>query len=179
MNMKIKEVIVVEGHHDTCTLKQYFDVDTIETNGSAINKETIEYIKKVNERRGIIIFTDPDYPGERIRNIINQAIPNCKNAFLEKSKALGNHKVGIEHANKEDLEEALRASVTYNDALESDLTMMSLYELGIVGANNSQEIRDKICKKYHLGKCNGKTMLNRLRFIGLQQEDIKKVLEDE
>ena len=35
MNMKIKEVIVVEGHHDTCTLKQYFDVDTIETNGSA------------------------------------------------------------------------------------------------------------------------------------------------
>ena len=63
--MKIKEVIVVEGHHDTATLKQYFDVETIETNGSAINKETLEYIKEVQAKRGVIIFTDPDYPGEK------------------------------------------------------------------------------------------------------------------
>ena len=176
--MKIKEVIVVEGHHDTATLKQYFDVETIETNGSAINKETLAYIKEVNQKRGVIIFTDPDYPGERIRSIINKNIPNCKNAFLDKKKALGNHKVGIEHANKEDLQEALMNYVSYDDTLTSNLTSFTLIELGLQGTTDSQIKRDKVCAKYHLGKCNSKTLLNRLRLLGINEEDLRKVCEE-
>ena len=169
---------MVEGHHDTATLKQYFDVETIETNGSAINKETLAYIKEVQAKRGVIIFTDPDYPGERIRSIINKNIPNCKNAFLDKKKALGNHKVGIEHANKEDLEEALMNYVSYDNSLESDITSFTLIELGLQGNTNSQAKRDKVCAKYHLGKCNGKTLLNRLRLLGINSEELRKVCED-
>lgn len=176
--MKISEVIVVEGIHDSATLKQYFDVDTIETGGSAISKQTLAYIKEVNEKRGIIIFTDPDYPGERIRNIINKAIPNCKNAFLDKKKALGNHKVGIEHANKEDLEEALSHYVTYDNSLESDLDASILMMLGLNGGTNSQMIRDKVCNHYHLGKCNSKTLLARLRLLGINSDELKKVCEE-
>lgn len=176
--MKIKEVIVVEGHHDTATLKQYFDIDTIETNGSAIPKETLAYIKEVNERRGVIIFTDPDYPGERIRSIINNHVPNCKNAFLDKQKALGNHKVGIEHANKKDLEEALENTVSYDSTLFSDITGYTLLELGLQGGNDSQKKRDAVCQKYHLGKCNSKTLLNRLRLLGITEEELRKVCEE-
>ena len=38
---KIKEVVVVEGKTDTATLKQLFDVDTIETSGSGINEDIL------------------------------------------------------------------------------------------------------------------------------------------
>ena len=38
---KIKQVIVVEGKTDTNHLKKLFDVDTIETNGSAVSKSTL------------------------------------------------------------------------------------------------------------------------------------------
>ena len=66
-----KEVVVVEGRDDTCRLKQiYPDIETLETNGSAINNATLERIKKLQESRGIIVFTDPDYPGETIRKKI-------------------------------------------------------------------------------------------------------------
>ena len=59
---KIKEVVVVEGKTDTATLKQLFDVDTIETSGSGINEDILSLIKTAASTRGVIVLTDPDYP---------------------------------------------------------------------------------------------------------------------
>ena len=78
----IKEVIVVEGQNDTKRLKTFFDCETIETHGLGLNKETIEFIKQMQEKRGIILFLDPDSPGEKIRNRLNSEIPDLKNAFI-------------------------------------------------------------------------------------------------
>ena len=67
---KIKEIIVVEGRDDTRRILESVEADTIETNGSAIDEETLKLIKKAHETRGVIVFTDPDFPGEKIRKII-------------------------------------------------------------------------------------------------------------
>ena len=72
---KIQEVIVVEGRHDTEKLRKYFDCDTIETGGTSLGDSVIERIREAQKARGVIIFTDPDSPGNRIRNVINQNIP--------------------------------------------------------------------------------------------------------
>ena len=93
--MKIKEVIVVEGKSDLIFLNSFLDAEIIITNGSEISKETLDLIKKANETTGVIILTDPDYPGIRIRNIVSQYIGDCKHAFIEKSKAIKGKKVGI------------------------------------------------------------------------------------
>ena len=82
--MKIKEIIVVEGKDDTVAIKRAVEADTIETNGSAIDQKIIEQIKLAAEVRGVIIFTDPDFPGEKIRKKIIEKVPNCKHAFLPK-----------------------------------------------------------------------------------------------
>ena len=63
--MKLKEIIVVEGKDDTTAIKRAVDADTIETNGSAISEDTIEKIKLAQHTRGVIIFTDPDFPGKK------------------------------------------------------------------------------------------------------------------
>ena len=86
--MKIKEIIVVEGKDDTIAIHRAVNADTIETNGSAVSEETLEKIKHAQEKRGVIIFTDPDYPGERIRKIVNDNVPGCKHAFIKKNDAL-------------------------------------------------------------------------------------------
>ena len=111
---KIKEIIVVEGRHDSNTLKQYFDCDTIETGGDQLIDTTIDRIARAQKERGVIIFTDPDSPGEQIRRWINERVPGCKNAFIEKKKAKTPHKVGVEHAKKEDLWESLSHCVTFD-----------------------------------------------------------------
>lgn len=62
---KIKEVIVVEGKDDTKRIQRAVDADTIETRGSAIPEETLMLIKKLAKTRGVIVFTDPDFSGEK------------------------------------------------------------------------------------------------------------------
>ena len=74
----IQEVIVVEGKNDTRRLQSFFDVDTFETDGLALNKEKIELIRKLNEKRGVILFLDPDSPGEKIRQRLNSEIAGLK-----------------------------------------------------------------------------------------------------
>ena len=176
--MRIKEIIVVEGSHDSDTLKKYFECDTIETHGLAISEETISLLKDVNEKRGIIIFTDPDTPGNKIRNIINEAIPNVKNAFVVKKDAKTSKKVGIEHASKEVLEEALTNLITFEE-VEDKLDMNDMYDLGLMGKSDSKNKRNLLAKKLHIGEASSKTTLKRLNYLGITKDKIKEILENE
>ena len=173
----IKEVIVVEGKNDTKRLKEFFDVDTIETHGLGLNKETIEYIKNVNDKRGIILFLDPDTPGEKIRNRLNNEIAGLKNAFVMKEDARTSKKVGVEHASKEILEEALNNLLTYGDVKQS-ISEEEYYELGLKGNKDSDKKRQIVSKYFHTGKANGKTLFKRLNMLGLTYDDIVKVIND-
>lgn len=65
--MKIREVIVVEGKNDTNVLQQYFDCETIETHGTSLDAQTLALHPPGPAAPGVIIFTDPDHPGEYIR----------------------------------------------------------------------------------------------------------------
>lgn len=172
----IKEVIVVEGVNDTKRLKSFFDCETIETHGLGLKKDTIELIKQINNTRGVILFLDPDIPGEKIRNRLNSEIPNLKNAFVLKENAKTKKKVGIEHADKQTLLEALNNLVTYTDNVDS-LSLQEFNELGLSGQLDSVIKRDKLSKHYHLGKCNAKTMLKRLNMLHLTYSQINEVLK--
>ena len=171
----INEVIVVEGANDTKRLKSFFEVDTIETHGLGLKKETIELIKEANKRRGVILFLDPDVPGEKIRNKLNSLIPNLKNAFVLKEDARTKKKVGIEHASKEVLEEALNNLITYVDSKDS-LSLDEFYCLGLNGQSDSVSKREKVSRMFHIGKCNGKTMLKRLNMLGVTYDELKDIL---
>ena len=170
----IKEVIVVEGKNDTKRLKSFFECETIETSGLGLKQETIDFIKEINLKRGIILLLDPDIPGEKIRNRLNNKISGLKNAFILKENARTKKKVGVEHANKETLQEALNNLITYDEQSNS-LTMLDLYELGYIGNKDSEIKREAISKKFHIGKCNGKTMLKRLNLLGIKKEDLYNI----
>lgn len=172
----IREVIVVEGKNDTKRLQSFFEVDTIETHGAGLKKETIELIREINDKRGVILFLDPDTPGERIRKRLNEEIPGLKNAFVMKEDARTRKKVGIEHADERTLRDALNHLISYQECKDS-INQSELYELGLSGDNHAAAGREKICRYYHLGKCNGKTLLKRLNMLGIKKEELKKVLE--
>ena len=178
-HVKIKEIIVVEGKSDYTLLKSFLDVEIIITNGSEISKETLDLIKKANETKGVIILTDPDYPGMQIRNKINQYTSGCKNAFVEKSKAIKGKKVGIAETRKEDILEALENVVTFTDSSDGDVTYTDLYELGFIGKADSKARREKVSSYYHLGWCNGKNFLKRINMFNITIDMIKEVIKND
>ncbi len=174
---KIQEVIVVEGRHDTEKLRKYFDCDTIETGGTSLGDEVLERIKHAQKSRGVIVFTDPDSPGNRIRHVVNQYVPGCKNAFVMKKDAKTDKKVGVEHAEFEVLKDALENLMTYQD-VEASLTMNDMIDLGLSGKTDSSTLRDRVGEYFHIGSGNAKTMLRRMNFLHLTKEEIRQVIEE-
>lgn len=177
--MKIKEVIVVEGIHDSQNLKKHFDCDTIETGGLAIDEKCFRRIEEAQKKRGVIIFTDPDFPGTKIRNLINQRIPGCKNAFIDKKVSRTTKKVGIEHAGYDDLYESLTSLFTYQEQCEQVVCVDDLVSLGLSGQSDSSNKRNRIGNKYHIGECNSKTFCKRWNMLGYSLAQLEKEAHNE
>jgi len=114
-----REIIVVEGKDDTVAIRRAIGADTIETGGSAIGEEVLKRIELAQQRRGVIIFTDPDSPGERIRKIVAERVPGARHAFLTRDEARGRHGMGVEHASDAAIRRALEAARTPEEATVS------------------------------------------------------------
>lgn len=173
-----KEVIVVEGYHDLAKLKEiYSDVDVVITNGSEVSNETLVELKRLNEKRGLILLLDPDYQGERIRRIINEYVGDTKHAFIEKKKCISKNKkkVGIEHAKKEDIITALEQLHVSNKQNET-IALNELYSLGLIGKKNSKKQREILSNLTGIGLSNGKTMHKKLNMFGFTKDEIEELL---
>ena len=179
--MKIKEIIVVEGRDDTIKLKQAIKADTIETNGSAINEEIIKRIRHAQKKRGVIIFTDPDYPGERIRHIIDQRVPGCKHAFLTQDEARAknphNNSLGIEHATPEAIRKALKKVYELTESKEEVISQTDLLINGLIGSNKANDRRKKLGEYLQIGHTNGKQLLKRLNQFQITKEEFEAAVK--
>lgn len=178
--MKIKEVIVVEGKDDTVKIKLAVDADTIETNGSAINKKTLQQIKHAQEKRGVIIFTDPDYPGERIRHIVDQAVPGCKHAFLTKDNARAKHpknkSLGIEHASVEAIQQALQDVYELAELKQSEINQEDLINHQLIGGPSASKKRERLGELLQIGHTNGKQLLKRLTMFQISKAQFEEAM---
>ncbi|MBH0159013.1 MULTISPECIES: ribonuclease M5 [Fictibacillus] len=177
---KIKEIIVVEGKSDTLAIKRSVLADTIETNGSEISIDTLNRIKRAHETRGIIVFTDPDFPGKRIREIISEYVPGCKHAYLEKADAIakGDKGVGVEHASREAIVEALEH--VREELLEVEDEMISWEDLmaaGLTGGPDSKHRREVIGRELRLGYMNAKQLHKRLNMFRVTPEEFEQALK--
>jgi ribonuclease M5 len=182
--MKIKEIIVVEGKDDTTAIRQAVNADTIETNGSAINAETIEKIKLAKSTRGVIILTDPDFPGQKIRNTISEQVPGCKHAFIPKEEAIHKHGkgVGVEHASRDSIRRALKDAQLMQGSTMEEITYEDLLASGLIGGEGAKVRREKLGKLLKIGYTNGKQLHKRLMVFEISKEafaDAVKVIREE
>lgn len=173
-------MIVVEGRDDTAKINLAVDADTIETNGSAVNQEILNRIQHAKNKRGIIIFTDPDYPGERIRHIVDQAVPGCKHAFLTQDEARAknpnNKSLGIEHASIQAIQQALADVYELTEMKESEINKKDLINSGLIGGPKAKSRRDKLGKLLQIGHTNGKQLLKRLAMFQITKEQFDQAL---
>lgn len=176
---KIKEIIVVEGRDDTRRIKEALEADTIETNGSAIDAAILDQIRYAQETRGVIVFTDPDAPGERIRKIISQQIPGVKHAFLKKAEARPSHKgsLGIEHASPEVIRHSLEE--VYTEKIETagvTIPRSFLVELGLLDGPDAKARRMRLGETLRIGYTNGKQLKKRLEMFGITPAQVEKAV---
>ena len=167
---RIEEIIVVEGRDDTAALKRAVDCETIETHGYGIKKETWDAIDLAYRNKGIIVFTDPDRAGEKIRKRITEKYPDAKEAFLTIPDAMKDGDIGVENARPEDIIKALEKVCAKAKTAEDEFDMSDLIANGLTGAG-SKEKRQKVGSLLGIGYGNGNAFLNKLNRYGIRRED--------
>ncbi|WP_326909960.1 ribonuclease M5 [Sedimentibacter sp. MB31-C6] len=172
----IKEIIVVEGKSDISAVKRAVEAEVISTSGLGINDNIINLIKKASKNRGIIILTDPDYPGKKIRNILSSEIENCKHAFIPRDKANKNGNIGVENASPEEIRIALKnAKAEFSDNRQ-EFTIKDLVYYNIIGNDNASKLRGKLGDELGIGYCSAKQFLKRLNSFGITREELEKAI---
>ena len=165
--IKIREAVIVEGKYDKIRLESVLDTLIIPTNGFGIfkDKEKMQMLRLLAQKRGLLILTDSDSAGFLIRNYLSSCIPKeqIRHAYIpdlygkerRKDKPSKEGKLGVEGMPQAALAEALRrAGVTAEQEEEietgSPITKADLYEDGLTGGPQSRLLRQKLLKELRL-----------------------------
>ncbi len=178
--MKIKEVIVVEGRDDESAVKKAVDAEVIITHGFGIKKSTMDRIRVARKRCGVIIFTDPDHAGEKIRQRIDKSIAGCKHAFLPLEQAIKDGDIGIENANPTSIRQALskvHTAVDISEDAQKEFSHSDLIKNELVGGEGAQSRRVRLGAILGIGYGNAKQFLRRLNHYGISREEFSKGIE--
>ena len=166
MKRRVREIIVVEGRYDRNTVSQAVDCTIVETSGFGVfsDREKAALLRRLAEKRGLIILTDPDGAGFLIRGHLRGMLSGVpvKHAYVpeihgrERRKAALSKDglLGVEGMSPDVIIAALeRAGATFEDepdaASESTsrsmpITKADMFVLGLSGGAGSAEKRDEL-----------------------------------
>ena len=164
--IKISQAIIVEGKYDKIKLSSFIDGVIIVTNGFGIykDKDIVQLIRYYAQRQGIIVLTDSDTAGFRIRGHIKSIVPKGKIINLYAPEILGKEKrkthpskegkLGVEGINVNVLKALFEKVGVKGEIREnpSPVTNLDFFQLGITGQKNSSGLREKLLDKLELPK---------------------------
>ncbi len=173
----IKEVIVVEGKDDITAVKRAVDAEIIATNGYGFPHFVKERIKKAAKTKGIIILTDPDYAGKRIRNEVASLVDNCKHAFISQEEGSKNGDIGVENAQPEVIRQALQKARCQMEDSAEEFSMQDLIKNNLIMGSGAKERRIAVGEALGIGYTNAKQFLARLNHYGITREEFEEELK--
>lgn len=171
------QIIIVEGKSDTRRLKEVFgQVMTFETSGLGLDDKKLAALKRLAVDHELIVFTDPDGPGEIIRARLNGALDDLAHAYLPNNKAISKKrdKVGVEHASCVDIKIALSNCKFLVSDRVFEYEIEDLIDWKIY---NSKSKRLLFCDGLNIAFGNNQKVLSQLNNYQIDLKKIKDVLE--
>ena len=192
--IKIDRAVIVEGRYDKIKLSSILDAVIIETEGFGIfnNKEKQQLIRRLADTKGLLILTDSDSAGFKIRSFIKGIVPaeTIKHAYIpdifgkekRKTEASKEGKLGVEGVKKELILEALEKAGVFCEETENtekrEITKLDLYEDGISGRADSDALRKKLLFHLQLPERLTSNALVQILNTFLTYDEYKKAVEE-
>lgn len=191
--IKVSQVVVVEGKYDAIKLDSIIDGLIIPVHGFSVysDDEKKNLLKQLGRKNGIILITDSDSAGFKIRNyvqnicrgseIINVYIPPVKGKESRKQSASKEGLLGVEGIEKDILIKCLEqagVNSVFSDSDKQQMTYADLFELGLSGTANATINREKLAKYLNIPtKLSKKALLEVLNRMSTKTE-IENVLNE-
>ena len=162
--LHIKQTVIVEGKYDKIRLSNIIDAKIITTGGFDIFGDAPKraMLRSIAKKNGIIVLTDSDRAGFRIRthlsgslpkeNVIHLYIPQREGKEARKEHASKDGYLGVEGIGDEELEALFLPFATSEERQRAELSKTDMYELGLSGGKNSSELRQRLALSLGLPK---------------------------
>ena len=162
----LRQAVVVEGKYDKIRLSSLIDAPILVTNGFRIfhDREQMALLRRLARQDGLLILTDSDTAGFRIRNYLKSAIPQGKlfHAYIpeilgkepRKKQPSKEGTLGVEGMDRQILIEALqKRGVLFTEQPKPDpVTRLDFYEAGLSGSPDSSAKRLFLLRELGLPK---------------------------
>ena len=192
--IKLDKPVIVEGKYDKIRLSGFIDAVIIETDGFRIfsDKEKRAFIRQLAKTKGIIIMTDSDSAGFRIRNfirnissdgeVINVYIPDVFGKEKRKTEPSKEGKLGVEGLSEDVITQALSKAGVFHTESENtqcrQVTVTDLFEDGLTGSDNSRERKQKLLKSLSLPSKMSNSQFLKLINTFMTYDDYKKAVNE-
>ncbi len=160
-------ILVVEGKGDYNLIKKINkDVEIFITEGLGLDDKKIQELKNVSKihNKKIVVLTDPDVPGEIIRNKIDENIDNVYHLYANKGLANNNKNIGIENMSIEDVKKIFSNKLYKKQNDNKKYTISDLINIGIY---NDKKKRMDFCNKHAISYGNNKKVLRQINNYGI------------
>ena len=141
-----------------------------------IEKERDELLN-VTQKNGVIVLTDPDFMGEKIRKIISDRVKGVKHAFVSREEAQAEGDIGVENAAPESILKALSMAKCELEEVQITFTRADLIYYSLTGSDNAASLRNSLGSALGIGYANSKQFINRLNKYGISRDELEKELE--
>jgi len=188
MKYALQETIIVEGKYDLNKIKSVFSSPVLATRGFGIfnDEQLISYLRKLAGSCGIVILTDGDSSGNKIRNVIKSRvhgkiyhayIPDFYGKEKRKKTASSEGKLGVEAMRTDIILDSVKRSGAHfigeeQPFLNRDIiTRIDFYQVGLLGSENSREVRASFLKKLSLPeRMNVSSILDAINLFMTREE---------
>ena len=174
----LKEVIVVEGKSDTAAIRRALEADTIETGGFTLAASTLRKIEAAYKKRGIIILTDPDGAGNRIRRFLTERFPEAGQAFIPRIDATANGDVGVEQASPKAILAAPGKVRPYEFTPQQECIERDLMTNRLSGASTASERRGRLAARVGIGYGHAKRYLKSIHTYATTRAEFNSDLDE-
>lgn len=188
--LKTDRLVIVEGKYDKIKLESVIDALIITTDGFSIfkDKQKTDFIKAYAKQKGLLILTDSDAAGFKIRNYFSSIVPNeyILNAYIpdvlgkekRKEKPSGEGKLGVEGIDNDVLLESLKkAGIERSDIKrENHTSSYDLFNLGIYGKPHCTAKKLKLLKQMGLPERISKKGLLKYINFNFTKEEFNQII---
>lgn len=160
--LKTDMAVIVEGKYDKIKLSSLLDALIVSTDGFGVfsDKELQSFLRFLAETKGILVITDSDAAGFRIRSFIHSIaakgtvvdayIPDILGKESRKDAPSKEGKLGVEGIPAQLILQAIERAGVGRECEEANrklITNADLYEHGFTGTDNASDRRRTLLKK--------------------------------
>ena len=166
--LRVKYPVIVEGRYDKARLSSFLTGDIIQTDGFGIfaQKDKLALIRRLARQGPVVVLTDSDRAGFRIRQhiagavppdrLIHVYIPQVPGKERRKARPSAEGTLGVEGIDVAVLREALaQAGALAGEGVDqppprTPITKGDLYALGLSGGEGSAALRRALLRRLEL-----------------------------